>query len=81
MAQSTDDLVPLNAITGLLDAFAQTPLVALGELHGLQELADFLAALLHHPRFPDTVPAIVVEFGNARYQALLRSLPRRRAGR
>jgi hypothetical protein len=71
MALPTDDLVPLNAVTGLLDAFEQTPLVALGERHSLQELADFLVALLHHPRFPETVQAIVVEFGNARYQPLI----------
>jgi hypothetical protein len=71
MAQPTDDIVPLNPITGLLDAFDQTPLVALGERHSLQEAADFLVALLHHPRFPETVQAIVVEFGNARYQPLI----------
>jgi hypothetical protein len=71
MALSTDELVPLNAVTGLLDAFDRTPIVALGERHSLQELADFLVALVHYPRFPQTVQAIVVEFGNARYQALM----------
>ena len=61
-----DDLAPLNAITGLLDAFDRTPLVALGERHTIQEAADFLVALLHHPRFPETVQTIVAEFGSAR---------------
>jgi hypothetical protein len=71
MTQPPDDLVPLNAIAGVLDAFGRTPLVALGERHTLQEHADFLVALLHHPRFPETAQAIVVEFGNARYQSLI----------
>jgi hypothetical protein len=71
MALPTDDILPLPAISGLLDVFARTPLVAVGELHGLQELADFLVALLYHPRFSETVDAIVVEFGNSRYQALM----------
>jgi hypothetical protein len=71
MARPTNDIVPLNALTGLLDAFDRTPLVALGERHSIQEQADFLVALLHHPRFSETVQAIVVEFGNARYQALI----------
>src|SRR6476619_31716 len=71
MTAPADNLVPLNPITGLLDAFDRTPLVALGERHSIQEAADFVIALLHHPRFPETVHAIVVEFGNARYQPLI----------
>jgi hypothetical protein len=63
--------MPIDAVAGLLDAFDKAPLVALGERHRLQELADFLVALMHHPRFPETVQALVVEFGNARYQALI----------
>ena len=64
-------LEPTPAITGLLDLFATRPLVALGEMHGLQDEADFIAALLHHPAFPATVQVIVVEFGNARYQSVV----------
>ena len=64
-------LEPVPAITGLLERFATHPLVALGELHGLQEEADFITALLHHPAFPATVQVIVVEFGNARYQSVI----------
>ena len=49
---------PMPAITGLLEQFATHPLVALGEMHGLQEEADFITALLHHPAFPATVQVI-----------------------
>jgi len=71
MTTSHGTLEPTPAISGLLDLFATHPLVALGEVHMLQEQADFVTALLHHPSFPATVQVIVVEFGNARYQALM----------
>jgi hypothetical protein len=62
---------PVPGLTGLLSAFDHYPLVALSEVHGLQEEADFLTALIHHPTFPTTVQDVVVEFGNARYQPLI----------
>jgi hypothetical protein len=71
MLPSRPALEPTPAITGLLDLFATRPLVALGEMHGLQDEADFITALLHHPAFPTTVQVIVVEFGNARYQSVV----------
>ncbi len=71
MTLSRDTLQPIPAISGLLHLFATHPLVALGEVHMLQEQADFVTALLHHPSFPTTVQVIVVEFGNARYQSLI----------
>jgi hypothetical protein len=58
-------------VLGVLAAFNKAPVVALGETHGVQELADFIVALLHHPQFPAAAQAIVVEFGNARHQPLL----------
>ena len=64
-------LEPTPAIPGLLDLFATHPLVALGEMHGSQDQADFVNALLHHPAFPATVQVIVFEVGNARHQALV----------
>jgi hypothetical protein len=64
-------LAPLPAVTGLLDLFATHPLVACGELHGCQDESEFITALLHHPAFPRTVQVIVVEFGNARHQAVV----------
>jgi hypothetical protein len=48
----------------------QFPLVALGDRHGLQEIHDFLTALLFHPELPRELTDIVVEFGNARHQNL-----------
>ncbi len=64
-------LEPTPAITGLLDLFATHQLVALGEMHGLQDEADFITALLHHPAFPATVQVIVFEIGNARHQSVV----------
>ncbi len=64
-------LEPMPAITGLLELFATHPLVAVGEVHGLQDEADFITALLYHPGFPASVQVIVVEFGNARHQAVV----------
>jgi hypothetical protein len=71
MLPSRPALEPMPAIPGLLELFATHPLVALGEMHGLQEEADFITALLHHPTFPTTVQVLVVEFGNARYQSVM----------
>ena len=71
MIPSRPALEPVPAITGLLEQSATHPLVALGEVHGLQDEADFIAALLHHPAFPATIQVIVVEFGNARHQAVV----------
>ena len=62
---------PQHAVAAILDAFARHPLVALGEVHALQEEADFIASLLHHPAFPQTVNDIVVEVGNALYQDVI----------
>jgi hypothetical protein len=75
MAEATSTVVhepcPVPGVAGILAAFDHVPLVALGETHGLQEEADFIAALLHHPAFPTKVNDIVVEVGNARYQAII----------
>ena len=58
------------ASTALLDAFRRHCIVALGLAHGLRQQEDFVIGLLRHPRFAATVDSIVVEFGNARFQAL-----------
>ena len=71
MANIRQDGQPLDGVPGVLAAFDQAPIVALGELHRVQEMADFIVALLHHPRFPTIAQAIVVEFGNARHQGLV----------
>jgi hypothetical protein len=61
---------PVDAVPGVLAAFARAPLVALGEAHWLAEQAEFVARLIGHPAFPAVAGDIVVEFGNARYQEL-----------
>jgi hypothetical protein len=61
---------PVDAVPGVLAAFAKAPLVALGEAHWLAEQAEFVARLIGHPAFPAVAGDIVVEFGNARYQEL-----------
>jgi hypothetical protein len=71
MMPSRPAIKPMPAITGLLEQFATHRLVALSEMHGLQEEADFITALLHHPAFPATVQVIVFEVGNARHQAVV----------
>lgn len=63
---------PVPAVTGVLDAFAQHAVVALGEgPHGNERGHRFRISLIRDPRFAATVNDIVVEFGNARYQALM----------
>jgi hypothetical protein len=64
-------LEPLDAIEATLAAMEKFPLVAVGEIHQLQELHDFFTALLYHPVLPDRINDIVVEFGNALYQDLV----------
>jgi hypothetical protein len=63
-------LQPVNAVEALLEQMERFPLVALGEVHQLQEFYDFLTALLYHPLLPEKITDIVVEFGNARYQEI-----------
>jgi hypothetical protein len=57
-------------IQEVLKLFDRTPLVALGEVHGVNELHAFFRALIADPGFGRNVNAVVVEFGNARYQAV-----------
>lgn len=59
---------PTDGVTGLLDLFERFPLVALGEMHGVEQGANFILDLVRHPSFAGRVNAIVVEFGNAFHQ-------------
>lgn len=61
----------VGPIEGILGAFHRVPLVALGEVHGLQEQADLIVRLIETPDFSQRVQAIVVEFGNALYQPVM----------
>lgn len=58
-------------VDAVLTAFESHRLVAVGEVHGLQEHHDALAELLTDPRLPRVVDDVVVEFGNALYQATM----------
>jgi hypothetical protein len=63
---------PVEPIQAILDAFKTHNVVALDEgSHGNEQGHAFRLALLRHPRFPDTVNDIVVEFGNALYQDVM----------
>ena len=62
------ELQPLAPIPALVTAIERYPLVAVAELHFMQEWHDFMHALLFHPTLPGALTHIVVEFGNALYQ-------------
>ena len=72
-AKQGGDLTWRPATDLVLSAFAQYPLVALSEGagHGQLETLDFFSALIRDRRFARTVRNVVIEFGNARYQAVL----------
>ena len=69
--QSHGDPKPSNAVKAIVKAFDTRKLVALGETHGMQQEADFIALLIRHPEFSIKVNDIVVEFGNALYQDVI----------
>ena len=60
---------PTAGVAGILDAFRTHAIVAFGEVHGEEQGHAFRLALIRHPSFPGLVNDIVVEYGNARYQA------------
>jgi hypothetical protein len=59
------------AIPGLLAAFDQHPLVAIGEGHRLVQDKEFVLSLARTTDFPAKANDIVIEFGNSRFQPLL----------
>jgi hypothetical protein len=62
---------PADAIAGILKAFDEYSLVALGESHGVVEQAEFIAKLVRHPDFAKKVNDIVLEAGNALHQNVI----------
>jgi hypothetical protein len=68
-ARATPEAVP--AIEGVLQAFHNQPLVALGDMHLMAEEGAFYIALVSDPRFAATVQDIVVEFGAGGHQAII----------
>ena len=64
--------VPIDPVKGILNAFEKHSIVALDEGdHGNDRGHAFRLSLLRDSRFSAVVDDIVVEFGSARYQALL----------
>jgi hypothetical protein len=62
--------VPVDAATGILDAFRSRAVVAIGDgrEHGDTEFLAFVRALVRDPRFASAANDIVLECCNARYQ-------------
>lgn len=65
------ELRPVDAEEAILRAFDSYPIVAVSEMHALQEEHDFIQSLLRNDAFPDKVNDIVLEAGNALYQDIL----------
>lgn len=64
----TPPAAPQEGIPFVLDAFDYHSLVAVADYHGMQELHNFIQALIHSPQFSEKATEIVVEWGNSRYQ-------------
>jgi hypothetical protein len=63
---------PIDAITGILDAFRVHDVVALGEgPHGNEPGHQFRLSLIRDPRFAAAVDDVLVEFGTGRQQAVM----------
>jgi hypothetical protein len=62
------DVAPKEAVTTILDAFREHPIVALSEGHGDERSHAFTLRLIRDPRFSAVANDVVVEFGNSRYQ-------------
>jgi hypothetical protein len=63
--------VPIEPITGILDAIRDYPVVAIGDDHGNEQIHAFRLALIRDPRFASVFNDIVVEFGSARCQDVM----------
>jgi len=60
-----------ESIQALLDASDRHPVVAVSEVHRLEQDKAFLLSLIRDPGFSRRVKDIAVEFGNAHYQKAL----------
>lgn len=70
-SQPTAEPQPQDGIETVLQAFDRHPVVAIGELHGNEQIHDFLLKLIRDDRLPAKTRTVLVEFGNARYQKVL----------
>lgn len=62
---------PQNAITGIVAAFEQHPIVFIGEAHWLRQAGDFYVQLVQDPRFQRSAQEIVIEFASRSNQPLV----------
>lgn len=62
---------PQNAIRGIVNAFDQFPIVAIGEGHSLREAGEFYVSLVNDAEFQKKVNDIVIEFGSRLSQPIL----------
>ena len=62
---------PEPAIDGVINALRAHQLVAISDPHGSAGMRDFLRRVFADARFPEVVNDVVLEIGNARYQALV----------
>jgi len=70
-AQQLEAPTVVPAIDGILKAFQNHALVAIGDDHNSAQEEDFYAALVRDPRFSTEVGNVVVEFGGAAQQDTL----------
>ena len=70
-AQRPEPAKPVDALSGILDAFNQHRIVALSEgAHGSVQAHELLSRLLRDPRFPKTVNDINHQSANLPYLVL-----------
>jgi len=65
------DARPLDPVDGIAAAFRTRQLVAIADPHGNEQAHAFRLALIRDARLAGVVNDIVVEFGTARYQAVI----------
>lgn len=63
--------LPCDGVTGILQAFQRHPVVAIGEIHSIQQSSDFYDSLLRNRDFQQQVRNIVIEFASRRSQPIL----------
>lgn len=63
--------LPEGGVKGIVDAFLHYPVVAIGEIHSIQQAGDFYDSLVRNPEFQHRVNDIVIEFASRRSQPIL----------
>jgi hypothetical protein len=71
LAQTSAPAQPKEPVAEIVRLFDQHRIVMLGEIHGSIQFDELLSKLVNSPAFAERVNDVVVEFGNARHQAIL----------